>query len=79
MSYGSDANRQVAAHLFTAGRHLERDNHSKAEEHLIAATQLCEAHGIPHFGRYSLQQITRRAEQHKLYERERALKDGRKA
>jgi hypothetical protein len=32
--------RQIGAHLHTARRHVERANHDKAEEHLVAATQL---------------------------------------
>jgi hypothetical protein len=65
VSHGSDVNRQVAAHLLAAAR-----NPLKYAQHLKAATQLCEANGIPHFGRYSEASITRRevefAEREKL-------------
>ena len=49
------AHQQIHAHL----RAAERTPHKRAQ-HLIAATQLAEAAGIPHFGRWSEQSIVRR-------------------
>ncbi|HEX4268435.1 MAG TPA: hypothetical protein VHY36_11145 [Steroidobacteraceae bacterium] len=63
---------EVQAHLNAADR-----NPAKREQHLIAATQHAELSGhIPHFGRWSVQQITRREEQKRLEVEERKLKDG---
>lgn len=59
-----EANRQVDAHLLAARRHIERGNPDKADEHFTAATQTCEAHGIPHWGRYSLSAIHARHASH---------------
>jgi hypothetical protein len=70
-----EANRQINAHLHTAGRHIERGNDDKAEEHLIAATQHCEANGIPHFGRYNVSAIHARQARHDQREHERQLKN----
>lgn len=71
-----DANRQIGAHLHTAGRHLERGNHDKADEHFVAATQLCETHGIPHFGRYSVSAVRARQAAHDQRAEEKRIKDG---
>ncbi len=67
--------REINAHLHTAQRHIERGEYVKAEQHLIAATAHSEANGIPHFGRYSLQQILRRAGQHELQEQQAKFKE----
>jgi hypothetical protein len=69
------ANKEIHAHLLAAHRALERGDEKKAENNFISATQISEAAGIPHFGRYSLQQLTRRAETHKLREHERKFKE----
>lgn len=61
----------INAHLLAAER-----NPLKRAQHLLAATQHAEANGIPHLGRWTQQQITRRAGQHELHERFLALKDG---
>jgi hypothetical protein len=59
----------IQAHLSAA----ERTPHKRAQ-HLIAATQHAEAAGIPHFGRWSEQQVLRRAAQHAQRESERRFK-----
>ena len=65
------SHREISAHLLAADR-----NRLKHTQHLTAATQLANAAGIPHFGRWNDQQITRRAAQHALEETRLALKDG---
>lgn len=69
------ANRQINAHLLAAERHIERGNTSKAEEHLLSATQTAEANGIPCFGRYTLPAIITRQAAHEHRENERKLKN----
>lgn len=75
MSYGDDLDRQIHAHLHTAGRHMERNNHDKAEQHYIAATQLSEGAGIPTWGRWTLASIMTREARHTLRERDRKIKN----
>lgn len=66
--------REIDAHLRAAER-----NELKRGQHLIAATQYAEANKVPHFGRWSERDITRRTEQQRLRAEERRLKDGPRA
>lgn len=76
MSYHSEnaVHRQISAHLDAAGR-----NPGKADQHLLAATQLCEANNIPHFGRYDLNAIHAREAVIVQERRDRATKNRERA
>jgi hypothetical protein len=75
MTHGSDANRQINAHLVAAQRHIERGEDAKAEQHLVAATQTSEVNGIPHFGRYTLSAMQARGGVRAQSDHERKLKN----
>jgi hypothetical protein len=61
---------QINAHLMAAER-----NPLKRGQHLLAATQYAEANGIPHFGRWSEESITKRAAIQRLRAEERRIKN----
>ncbi len=60
---------QINAHLNAADR-----NPHKRGQHLIAATQLAEANGIAHFGRWSEQSVVRRDAMFAERKRDEAIK-----
>jgi hypothetical protein len=66
---------QIRAHLHAAGRHIERGNHDKAENQLIAATQLAEANDRPTWGRWEPVLVFASEGKHALREQAQQFKD----
>jgi hypothetical protein len=60
----------IQGHLNAAER-----NPAKRAQHLLSATQHAEANGVPHFGRWSEQQIRRREAEFKEREKLKEFQD----